>query len=178
MQFFFSGVIRYAKKFSQWMIIVCHHVSRCYGHAHLSTNNYTFWHFQSLSIVLNNQFYWLIFYYRLSKLGWRVSDHFAYIGNEWCPKYSNMIKSILALIHGRNGSWHNCLFFFKRGSKLWLNSYCCGRFGRGVQPPSRMGHPHPNPQPPHKLTQKVFQMLVLPLFDSIITDGRTDGQSL
>ena len=36
-------------------------------------------------------------------------------------------------------------------------------------------HPHPNPPPTLKPTQKVSKMLVFPLFDSITTDGRTDG---
>ena len=36
-------------------------------------------------------------------------------------------------------------------------------------------HPYPNPQPTHKHTQKVSKTLVFPLFDSWVTDQRTDG---
>ena len=37
--------------------------------------------------------------------------------------------------------------------------------------------PHPHPHPTHKNTQKLYKMLIFPLFDSIITDRWTDEAS-
>ena len=51
------------------------------------------------------------------------------------------------------------------------SQYRCGRVGRGIQPPST-----PHAPPPTHIPKKTSKTLVFPLFDSCVTDRRTDGQ--
>ena len=125
-------------------------------------------------------------------MSWNTQEH----PHSWAAMLIYMFSSSCMLrhpsiyfFHGsflkseKNSSW----FFFKQG-RIHGNPVADGWAGAVMQQVTR-GHnivadgwagasnpdPHPNSHPTHKHTQKVSKTLVFPLFDSIITDQRTDG---